>query len=291
MFEIPKVEKPKTKLSIEPGLVVPEAFRESPWQYFEEHGLNIKPGETEHKEDGSIKEDPTAVKCLPVWHDQEGNSIRVIAKKINPAKGEAAKTGNPWHETDVMMRVAEAGLPVARLLAITEDEGQYLFFTERVAGFTVYDTAMLDEKFAAHDYTKEDVEELKSQVQREMELLKNKLEAEGIVREKWKIQDMIFEIDFAERKVTKVTPVDWERTKLLPKNKEEVVVAEPKTRPIWDAPDSPLFYDWYEGQRVLSDDKQSDAFREFLALVKLGQAELPRHLAHYRVQKLRDRQG
>ena len=291
MFEIPKVEKPKTKLSIEPDLVVPDAFRASPWQYFEEHGLNIKPGETEHKEDGRIKEDPTAVKCLPVWHDQEGNPIRVIAKKINPVKAEAGKTGNPWHETDVMMRVAEAGLPVAKLLAITEDEGQYLFFTERVPGFTVYDTAMLDEKFRAHNYTEEDVAQLKEQVQREMESLKAKLEAEGIVREKWKIQDMIFEIDFAGRRVTKVTPVDWERTKLIPKNKEETVVPEPKMMPIWSSPDSPLFYDWYEQQRVLPDEKQSEAYKEFLALVELGQAELPYHLAHHRVQKLRDSLG
>ncbi len=289
MFEIPPVEKPKTKLSIEPGLVVPDAFRESPWQYFEEHGLNIKPGETEHKEDGRIKEDPAAVKCLPVWHDQEGNPIRVIAKKINPVKAEAGRTGNPWHETDVMMRVAEAGLPVAKLLAITEDEGQYLFFTERVPGFTVYDTAMLDEKFGAHGYTKEDVEELKEQVKTEMESLKAKLEAEGIVREKWKIQDMIFEIDFEARRVTKVTPVDWERTKLLPKTKEEVVLPEIKMHPIWDSPDSPLFYDWYEEQRVLPNEKQSDAFREFLTLVKLGQAELPLYLAHHRVQKMRDK--
>ena len=80
-FVIPKPEK---KLSIEPGLVVPGAFRESPWKYFQEHGLNIKPGDTEYKEDGRISEDPTAVKCLPVWHDEAGNPIQaeVVGKDL-----------------------------------------------------------------------------------------------------------------------------------------------------------------------------------------------------------------
>lgn len=203
------------RLSIEPGLVVPDEFRNTPLQYFREHGLNIKPGETEYKEDGRISEDPTAVKCLPVWHDRQGNPIRVIAKKINTVKSQIGKSGNPWHEVDVMKRVAEAGLPVARLLAVAEENGEHLFVTERVAGFTVYDTEMLDEKFGVHGYTKEDIETLKDQVKTIMESLKGELEGVGVIREKWKLQDMVFEIDFAEKKVTRVTPVDWERTKLV----------------------------------------------------------------------------
>ncbi len=287
-LETPKQEK---KISIEPGFVVPDGFRESPLEYFEGHGINIKPGETEHKENGEVKEDPEAVKCLPVWYDRDGEMVKVVAKKINPRKGQAGKAGNPWHEVDVMKRVAEAGLPVAKLLAVAEESGEYLFVTERVAGFTVYDTDMLEEKFKTYRYTSEDIEVLKDQVKTEMEILKDKLKAKGIIREKWKLQDMVFEIDFEQKKVTQVTPVDWERTALVVEKEDDTLKNIPteRVKSVWESPESLLFYEWYEQQRVLPETEQSDAFREFLNLFALGQAELPKHFAHYRVRGLRDR--
>ncbi len=284
-FVIPKPEK---KLSIEPGLVVPGAFRESPWKYFQEHGLNIKPGDTEYKEDGRISEDPTAVKCLPVWHDEAGNPIRVIAKKINTIKSQIGKTGNPWHEVDVMRRVAEAGLPVARLLAVAEDKGEHLFVTERIAGFTVYDIDHIREKFSQYGYTQEDEENLKNQVRMEMEALKNQLREQGIIREKWKLQDMVFEIDFEACKVTRVTPVDWERTKILLPLEEAVRIEEP-LKPIWEFPESFLFYEWYEQQYALPEEQRSSSFKQFLDLLASGKAEAPKLLAHYRVKRLREK--
>ncbi len=58
-------------------------------------------------------------------------------------------------------------------------------------------------------------------------------------------------------------------------------------KPIWEYPASALFYEWYEKERQLPEEQQSQAFHQFQALLKTGEAEPPRYLAHNRIQDLR----
>lgn len=81
------------------------------------------------------------------------------------------------------------------------------------------------------------------------------------------------------------------KARIVPEAQENPIflgdASERPAKPIWESPESLAFYDWYEEQRKVASEKQSEAFREFLALEKLGQAEKPRYQAHRRVSDQR----
>lgn len=83
-FENPTFEsreaEPKANIEVEPGLdaFIPDEFRQNPAEYFEGKGQNIKSGEIKRDETGRVREDPTAVKELPVWTGASGQEMRTI---------------------------------------------------------------------------------------------------------------------------------------------------------------------------------------------------------------------
>lgn len=214
MFETPE-QLPKLKVEVYPEFqgFVPAEFVEDPFRYFETYGKNIKPGETEFNEDGSVKEDPLAVKDFPIWVNQEGKKIKVVAKRVNTDKAMIKKGENPFHEVDVMKRVRAIGLPAPAPIAKIQKENEYLILMERARGITIFDKE-LDDSLDEHGYTEQDKQALKQKAEQAMVDLKIRFDEAGIKR-KWKLTDMVFQVDFANKEIIGITPVDWERTEIV----------------------------------------------------------------------------
>lgn len=204
----------ETRVEILPGYAnfVPAAFQASPFEYFDAQGTNIKPGETEYRE-GKVKEDPTAVRDFPIWQNEEGDELRVVAKKINTQKGQLKKGAHPFHEVEVMERVRTLGLPAPAPIAKIQRGEQFLIVMERAKGMTTFDVA-LEDGFQEWSYDEDDKQTLKRSAEQAMADLQARFEKAGI-RRKWKLTDMVFEVDFSQRKVIGITPVDWERTEIV----------------------------------------------------------------------------
>jgi hypothetical protein len=213
-FEQPQIEQ---KVEKEPNIFIeakyrpfaPSAFLEDPVGYFEREGENIKSGGVRFKKDGSISEDPTATKWLPTWHNENGNELRVVAKRVNVEKSEIGRASDPFYEFHVMEEVRKRGLPTVAPIAKIEQGDTHLVVMEQASGMRwSKDTSEL---LKVLGYTDVDIESIKEQTLRKMEQLKEQFEASGIIR-KWKLADVLFEIDIEAKKVTGATPIDWERT-------------------------------------------------------------------------------
>lgn len=213
MFETPKLplaqieSQKEIKIEVYSGYTpyIPEEFETSPFEYFETQGINIKPGETKYEE-GKVKEDPAAVKDFPVWKNSEGKELRVVAKRVNTEKGKVGKTANPFHEAEVMEKVRALGLPAPAPIAKIQKGEQFLILMERAEGVTLFDMG-LEEAFKEWAYSEEDKQQLKQDAEQRMSDLQGRFEKMGIKR-KWKLADMVFEIDFQQKKVIGITPVD-----------------------------------------------------------------------------------
>ncbi len=201
------------KIDIEPGLndFIPEDFKKDPIKYFEEKGVNIKSGDIKQDESGRVREDPTAVKDLPVWRNQDGLELHTVGKRVNTAKGNVGESGDPFYEYKVMEVIQELGLPCPRPVSKVEQGGNHLIVMERVPGFrwADKDTLNLDQK----GYSSDDIKSLYDQAEVMLRDLHSRFEEAGITRG-WKLKDMIFNIDIENKKIISIVPVDWERTKL-----------------------------------------------------------------------------
>lgn len=204
---------PQLKVEVASGYEssVPEEFKQDPIGYFESQGKNIKSGEIKRDETGRVREDPTAVKELPVWTNTDGNELHTIGKRVNVQKGKVGESGDPFYEYRIMELVSEAGLPTPRPVAKVEQSGTHLIVMEKVYGIGWYekDALHLKEK----GYTDEDMESLKRQAEERMTALQAKFEEAGIHRG-WKLKDIIFDVDIENKTLRGITPVDWERTKI-----------------------------------------------------------------------------
>jgi len=215
LFEIPNQEQElKSKIEIEENYqdFIPEDFLNNPVEYFEREGINIKQGEIKKDETGKVREDPTAVKDMPVWINHKNEELYTIGKRVNIEKGKIKESGDPFYEFNIMKKIKEKNLPVATPIAKIEDKGIYLIIVEKIHGirWSEKDALKLREK----GYTNEDIEDLKSQAEKQMNELKDKFEQAGIKRG-WKLKDMVFEIDFDNKKILNMIPTDWERTKVV----------------------------------------------------------------------------
>ncbi len=204
---------PQAKIEVESGYeaFVADEFKQDPLGYFETRGKNIKSGEIKRDETGRVREDPTAVKELPVWKNAEGTELHAIGKRVNIEKGKVGASGDPFYEYRVMELVREAGLPTPRPVAKVEQSGTHLIVMEKVHGIGWYDKDAMHLK--EKGYTNEDIESLKLQAEECMVALQAKFEEAGIQRG-WKLKDMIFDVDIENKTIRSVTPVDWERTKI-----------------------------------------------------------------------------
>jgi len=212
--------EPKAKVKVESGYeqFVPAEFRDDPIEYFEKEGKNVKSGEIKYDETGKVCEDPTAVKDLPLWRDQEGKELATVARRVNIEKGKVGKSGDPFYEYKILELVRELGLPAANPVAKAESDGNHIIVTEKIPG------VRWSEKDALHlrerGYSGEDIENLKRQAEEQMAELQRQFDEVGIMRG-WKLKDMVFDIDVAGKKIRKITPTDWERTKVDREKVEE----------------------------------------------------------------------
>ncbi len=212
-FESGKEFKPKVKVEIEPGYndFIPQEFKQNPLSYFESKGKNIKTGEVKRDETGRVREDPTAVKELPVWTNANGEELKTIGKRVDIRKGKVGESGDPFYEYKILKIINEIGLPAPKPVAKIEQEASHLIIMEKVFGVGWYekDSLNLPEK----GYSAEDIENLKKQAEEQMRALAQEFERAGIKRN-WKLKDMIFVLDLDSKSVLRIIPTDWERTKI-----------------------------------------------------------------------------
>ncbi len=210
-FEIPF--SVLSKIEIEPDFTdfLPEEFKLNPVAYFEEKGVNIKSGEATYDEFGVINEDPEAVKDFPIWTNSTGETLSTVAKKVNTEKAQIKKTADPFYEYKVMEILQDLGLPAPKPIVKVEQSGTHMIVMERISGFRWVnnDILFLKEK----GFSSEDLKIIETEAEEMLLSLIKVYEESGIIR-KWKLRDMIFDLDVENKKLNSLTPVDWERTKL-----------------------------------------------------------------------------
>ncbi|MFZ2521865.1 MAG: hypothetical protein WAX44_02680 [Minisyncoccia bacterium] len=190
---------------------VPEGFRADPFGYFEAKGRNIKSGEIQYDEQGGVKEDPTATKDLPIWKNEQGEELHTVGKKVNTIKSQVGKSGDPFYEYSIMEIAREFDLPAPVPIAKVKRDNEHLVVMKKIEGIRWTDEGM--KPITESDLTDTDKQDLLTQAQQMMDDLQKQYERIGLSRN-WKLKDMIFDVDIPGRKVLKVTPTDWERTKI-----------------------------------------------------------------------------
>ncbi len=208
----PGNEQNKTSIEIHQEFAgyVPDEFKQDPFSYFETHGTNIKQGEIQYHTDGSVSEDPTAVKDFPVWQNENNDALYTVAKKVNLEKGMINKTDDPFYEYMVMEYVRSKGLPCPRpIVKVSDGKNGHLIVMERAPGLRwSYRHSLVKQGL-----TDDEVDGLHKKAEAMMLDLQKEFEQKGIMRE-WKLSDMVFDIDIANKDIRSLTPVDWERTKI-----------------------------------------------------------------------------
>lgn len=191
---------------------VPKEFLDNPVGYFERYGKNIKEGEVVVDKTGRVREDPTAVKDLPVWENSKGEQIVCVGKRVNILKGNVIKSGDPFYEYEILKILYEEGLPGARPIVKVKQGESHIIVMERIPGIRWTEKEALILK--TRGYSDDDIQNLKNQAQQKMEEVQQQFEAAGIIR-KWALKDMVFQIDIENKKIIRVMPTDWERTKII----------------------------------------------------------------------------
>lgn len=215
MFEVFHHPQEEIKIRVEAKpefeSFIPQDFKNDPFGYFEHEGKNIKPGEIKYKGTGEISEDPTAVKELPVWKNVQGEEIGVVGKRINAKKSEVRHSGDPFYEYHIMEIAHEFGLPCVKPIVKIEEDGKYLFLTEKAKGIKGFEREMdfLKEKGCSED----DILLIKEQALKMMEEVRGQYDAVGILR-KWDLKDMVIDVDMETKTVKSVIPTDFEKTKI-----------------------------------------------------------------------------
>ncbi|HTK33145.1 MAG TPA: hypothetical protein VL335_01195 [Candidatus Paceibacterota bacterium] len=195
---------------------IPEEFQVDPFGYFEKYGKNIKSGDIQRDETGKIKEDPTAVKDLPVWHNHNKDELYTVGKKVNIAKSQVEKSGDPFYEYSIMEIAHEFGLPAPEPIAKIKHGDDHLIIMRKVEGIRWTKDGM--EPINNSNLTEKDKKDMLFQAEKLMSEIQEKFEAIGLSRT-WKLKDMIAQVDIPNKKVLGIVPTDWERTKI---NKEKL---------------------------------------------------------------------
>lgn len=207
---------PRSRVEVDPGFVefVPQEFLDDPVGYFEREGKNIKTGEIKFDDVGVIREDPTAVKDLPIWKNIDGVEIQTVGRRVNVSKGAVGESGDPFHEYKILERLAQMGLPAARPIAKAEQAGAHIIVMERIPGLRWSERDSLNLK--ERGYSEQDISDLMTEAEEKMNELKAQFDGAGVVRG-WKLKDMVFQIDIEEKKIISIVPTDWERTRIIEK--------------------------------------------------------------------------
>ncbi len=164
---------------------------------------------------GAVREDPTAVKDLPIWKNEEGIELATVGRRVNTTKGAVGESGDPFHEFKILERLAQMGLPAAKPIAKAEQSGSHIIVMERIPGFRWSERDSLNLK--TKGYSDEDITDLMTEAEQKMNELKVQFTGAGVVRG-WKLKDMVFQIDIENKRIISVVPTDWERTKIIEKS-------------------------------------------------------------------------
>ncbi len=207
---------PKPKVEIEPEFIafVPQEFLDDPTGYFEREGKNIKTGDIKYDSIGVVREDPTAVKDLPIWKNTEGMEIQTVGKRVNTTKGAVGESGDPLHEYKVLEQLSQMGLPASKPVAKAEHAGTHIIIMERIPGLRWSEKESLNLK--EKGYSDEDIATLMNEAEQKMSALKTQFDAAGVIRG-WKLKDMVFEVDIENKRIASMVPTDWERTRIVRK--------------------------------------------------------------------------
>lgn len=208
---------PPARVEVEPEFkdFVPQEFLSDPADYFEREGKNIKQGEVKFDDEGKVREDPTAVKDLPVWRNQQGEELRVVGRRVNTLKGVVGKSGDPFYEYKILEKLRQMNLPAARPITKAEQGGTHIIVMERIPGTRWSEKESL--QLRERGYSDEDIAGLQTQAEQKMEELRQQFESAGVSRG-WKLKDMVFQIDIENKRVLAVIPTDWERTRIEEKS-------------------------------------------------------------------------
>ena len=156
-----QISLPKLDVENKYADFLPDEFKTDPLGYFERQGINVKSGEIKYDEEGKAREDPTAVKDLPVWTKPGGETLETVGKRVNVEKSQVGKSEDPFYEYEIMEIVAEFALPAPRPVAKVEQEGKHLIIMERVFGIRWTEESM--KAIHESDLTENDKQELLKQ--------------------------------------------------------------------------------------------------------------------------------
>lgn len=133
-----------------------------------------------------------------------------MAKKVNIEKSEVRRSGNPFYEYDLLKKLADANLPAAKPIAKYEENGEYLFVTEKIAGLPANQNTL--KKLRDLEWTDVHINQLQNDAEKLMAKMQAQYAKAGFVRA-WKIADMVMQVDYANKTLTGIVPTDWEKTK------------------------------------------------------------------------------
>lgn len=189
---------------------IPNDFRDNPFLYFEKSGVNIRPGLVIEKDaSGNIKDDPTAVKRLPIWSDGKRN-LEVVAKRVNPRKSQIAESGDPLYEYNIIKYLKSLDLPAPNPIGFVEQGDKAIFLTEKIPGLNLHDLAGLSDQ----GWTGDEIAKIEEQAVFEMKNLESRFAVLNIKRG-WHLKDMVLDIDLNTKSLRNITPTDFERTKVF----------------------------------------------------------------------------
>lgn len=183
---------------------IPEEFKQDPFVYFERNGENIKPWKEKIKVKQFLWKNNKEIKM---------NELRVVAKLVS-LKGEIIKSGDPFYEYNVMQIIQELNLPGAKTVAKIEYGDRRMILMERIPGINFSDLDETVSKLKTRGYNDEDLRLLKEEAVAKMNNLKDRFEEAGIIKDNWKLKDMVADIDVENKTIKNIVPTDWERTKI-----------------------------------------------------------------------------
>ena len=106
-------------------------------------------------------------------------------------------------------------LPAAKVVAKAEQADTHIIVMERIPGLRWSERDSLNLK--ERGYSDEDIASLINDAELKMNELKKVFDEAGVIRS-WKLKDMVFQVDFENKKISSIVPTDWERTKIIEKS-------------------------------------------------------------------------
>lgn len=190
----------KIDLEIETGFenFVPLEFKQDPFGYFERTGKEIR------------KDEKVEVRNMPVWHNEKGEKLKTVAKNIITSSDKKGSAKDSLFEYKIIRLAHSLGLPAPNAVTKAENKDKHLMVVEEPSGFRWKDR---EEFFREYNLNDEEVKDIKKQAGEEIKNLREIFKNAGIAKD-WKMEDLVFDVDFNNRKINNVTPLNFEKSKI-----------------------------------------------------------------------------